>query len=58
MRGRFVSGLTAGMLLGAFAGLMMMPQMDMRTRRRVNKTSNRLVHRAEELLNDIMDYTR
>ncbi|SKA89443.1 YtxH-like protein [Caloramator quimbayensis] len=57
MRGRFVSGLTAGMLLGAAAGLMMMPQMDMRTRRKVSRASNRIIHRAEALLNDLREYS-
>lgn len=56
MRGRFISGLTAGMFIGA-AGLMMMPQMDFRTRRKVSRASNRVLHKAEELLHDLREYT-
>jgi gas vesicle protein len=58
MRGRFITGLAAGAIIGAAAGLLMMPQMDMRTRRRVGRVSKRLVNRAEDMLDDLKDMTK
>lgn len=58
MRGRFITGLAAGALIGAAASMLTMPQMDYSTRRRVNKTSRRFVNRAENLINDLRDYAK
>lgn len=58
MRGRFYGGLTAGMLIGAAASIMMMPQMDYRTRRKVDRTSRKLAHRAGNFINDLRDYSK
>lgn len=58
MRGRFVGGLTAGLLLGAAASMLMMPQMNYRTKRRVNKTSRRIAHGAGDIVHRIMDFAR
>lgn len=54
MRGRFISGLAAGTILGAIAGMMMVPQMDYRNRRRINRVSRRV----EELLNELRQNLR
>lgn len=53
MKGRFVSGLTTGIILGTAAGLMMLPQMDGKTRRKVCRTSKRLTHGMEHLMHDL-----
>jgi gas vesicle protein len=53
MKGRFVSGLTTGIILGAAAGLMVLPQMDGKTRRKVCRTSKRLTHSMENLMHDL-----
>jgi len=58
MKGRFVGGITAGLLLGAAAGMMMMPRMNYRTRRMVNKASKRFTDRAENIIDNVMNYTR
>lgn len=58
MKGKFVSGLTAGLVLGAAASIMMVPQMDHRTRRRIDRTSRRLAHSAGNIISDIMERTR
>ena len=53
MKGRFVSGLTTGIILGAAAGLMVLPQMDSKTRRKVCRTSKKLTHSMENLMHDL-----
>ncbi|TDT61093.1 YtxH domain-containing protein [Fonticella tunisiensis] len=44
MRGGLMTGMAAGMLIGATATIMMMPQLDHRTRRRVNKIGRRMTN--------------
>jgi gas vesicle protein len=51
-------GLTAGILIGAAASMMVMPQMDSKTRRRVDRTSRKIVNSAGDFINDIKDYAR
>ena len=58
MRGRFISGLTTGAMIGAAASLLVMPQMSYGTRRKVSRTSRRIVDRAGDWINDIKDYSR
>lgn len=58
MKGRMISGLTAGILIGAAASMMMLPQMDSKTRRRLNRTSRKLMNSAGNLMHDIRDYSR
>ncbi|KRQ87249.1 hypothetical protein ABG79_01052 [Caloramator mitchellensis] len=54
MRGRFFSGLAAGTILGTIAGMMMMPQMNYRNRRRISRASRRV----EDLLNELRQNMR
>lgn len=58
MKGRFFGGITAGLLIGAAAGMMMMPRMNYRTRRMVNKASRRFADRAEDIIDNIVSYTK
>ena len=58
MNGRFVGLLTAGVIIGAAASIMMIPQMDMRTRRKLSRTSRKLAHSAGNIINDIRDYAK
>lgn len=58
MRGRFFSGLAAGALLGAAAGMMMMPQMNYRTRRRMKRAGKRLGHMTQDLMDNMREYRR
>jgi gas vesicle protein len=57
MRSRFIGGLTAGLLIGAAASLMMVPQMDAKTRRKLDRTSRRLAHGAGNIINDLKDHS-
>lgn len=56
MNGRFVGVLTAGVLIGAAASIMMIPQMDMKTRRKLNRTSRKFAHSAGNIINELRDY--
>ena len=58
MKEHFYGALTVGLIIGAAASIMMIPQMDYRTRRRVDKTSRRLVHRAGSFINDLRDNSK
>lgn len=51
-------GVATGALIGAAATIMMMPQMDHRTRRRVNRAGRRMMHRASDMIGDMRDYMR
>jgi gas vesicle protein len=57
LRSRFIGGLTAGLLIGAAASIMMVPQMDPRTRRRLDRTSRRWAHNAGNIINDLRDHS-
>lgn len=54
VRGRFLRNMAAGAIIGVAAG-MMMPQMNNRTRRRINKTGRRMANMAGDFINDIRD---
>lgn len=58
LNGRFVGVLTAGVLIGAAASVMMIPQMDVRTRRKLNRTSRKFAHSAGNIINDLREYTK
>lgn len=58
MRSRFIGGLTAGLLIGAAASMMMVPQMDSRTRRKIDRTSRKFANSAGNIINDLRDYSR
>lgn len=58
MKVGMVKGMTAGALIGMAATIMMMPQMDMRTRRRINRTGKRMMHRATDMFDGIRDYMK
>lgn len=53
-----VKGITAGALIGMAATIMMMPQMDHRTRRRINRTGRKMMHRASDMFGDLREYMR
>lgn len=54
MRAKFIKGMTAGMLLGATAGMMMMPQVDRSTKRKMKKSARMIRNTAD----DMYDYVR
>jgi len=49
MRGKFVSG----MLLGAAAGMLLMPEIDRGTKRKIKKTAKVMRSAAEDAFDDV-----
>jgi gas vesicle protein len=58
MRSRFISGVAAGMFMGAAASMLIMPQMDHKTRRRMDRTCRRITDGAGCFINELKSYTR
>lgn len=58
MRGRFIRGVAAGALIGAAAGMLLIPQMDRRTRRKIEKAGRRAVNFTSDLFDGIRDMGR
>ena len=51
MRGKFITGA----LLGAAVGMMMLPEMDRGTRRKIRRTAKMFRHAAGDMFEDIRD---
>lgn len=49
MRGRFITGITAGTLIGVAAGMIMSPQVDRSTRRRIRRSGRYMRDMAEDV---------
>lgn len=58
MRGRFVSGITTGVILGAAASMMRMPQMDRNTKRRIRKSGRYVKDFAEDAMDGMRNMMR
>jgi gas vesicle protein len=58
MKGRFLTGIAAGALIGAAAGMMMVPQMNHKNKRRTARASNRVVHDAMNIIGGLKDLVR
>lgn len=58
LRGRFLRGMAAGALLGAAAGMILMPGMDRRTRKRITRAGKRVTGLANDFWDDIKDYRK
>lgn len=58
LRGKFVKGLTAGALIGAAAGMLLVPGMDKKTRKRMIRTGKKVSGFASDLWDDIMHFKK
>ena len=56
MRGRFISTITTGAIIGVVAGAMLIPNMDRSTKRRVRKTGKMVKNMAEDMYDSVKDY--
>ena len=56
MRGRFISTITTGAIIGVVAGAMLVPNMDRSTKRRVRKTGKMVKNMAEDMYDSMKDY--
>jgi gas vesicle protein len=55
MRGKLISTITAGAIIG-IAGAMLMPNMDRSTKRRVKRTGKMVKNMAEGMYDNVKDY--
>lgn len=58
MKGRLMTGIAAGAIMGAAASMLMMPQMSYKNRRRAARMSKRLVHNTGSIMNGIRGYIK
>ena len=58
MKGRLITGIAAGALMGAAASMLMMPQMSNKNRRRATRISRRLVHDTGNIMNGIRGFIK
>lgn len=56
MHSKFVSTITTGAIIGVVAGVMLMPNMDRGTKRRVRKTGKMVKNMAEDMYDSVKDY--
>ncbi|NEZ47207.1 YtxH domain-containing protein [Clostridium niameyense] len=49
MRSRFLSGVTAGAIIGATASMLIAPKLDRGTRRKVRRTGRNMMHAAGDM---------
>ncbi|QGU95817.1 YtxH domain-containing protein [Clostridium bovifaecis] len=52
----FVKGLTTGAVIGATAGMMMVPGMDRKTRKRLMRGRKTAMHKAENMMDMMMNW--
>lgn len=53
---RFLKGLTAGVIIGASAGMTMSPQIDRKTRKKIIRNKRNMMHKAENIMGNVMDW--
>lgn len=53
---RFIKGLTTGAIIGATAGLMMLPDMDRKTRKRLMRGRKTVMNKAEDVMDSVMHW--
>ena len=58
MERKLVKGIAAGAIIGAAAGMLLMPGMDRKTRKRLAKAGRRISGFAGDLWDGIKDFTR
>lgn len=58
LKGRFLRGMAAGALVGAAAGIFLSPQMDRRTRRRIQRTGRKMMDFTNDIFGDIRDFRK
>lgn len=53
--GKFIKGVTTGVVIGTIGGMLLLPEMDRNTRRRINKSKKFIKNSAEGLYSGIKD---
>lgn len=58
MRGKFLSTITTGAIIGAAAGMMFMPEMDRGTKRRIRKSATSVRNVAGNVFDGMKDWMK
>ncbi|MDP4143756.1 MAG: YtxH domain-containing protein [Bacillota bacterium] len=58
MRNNFIKGMAAGAIIGATAGMMIMPRRDKNSKRRVRMSAGTFRSTAEDLYDNIIDWIK
>jgi gas vesicle protein len=58
MRGKFLTGITTGAIIGAAAGMMFMPEMDRGTKRRIRKSAYSVRNIAGDVFDNMKGWMR
>lgn len=58
MRGRFIKGIMAGSLMGTAIGLMVIPSMDGKARRRMRRRTRTVINAAEDAYGTIVNWMK
>lgn len=58
MQERFFKGLAAGAIIGAVAGMTLMPNMDRRAQRKLKKSYRTMKDSAEDVYNNIVGWVK
>ena len=58
MRMSFIKGITAGALIGATAGMIIAPQLDRSTKRRIRKSGRMMANAAEDMYGTVKGWMK
>lgn len=58
MRGKFIKGMTAGALVGAAAGVMLMPELSRNTKKRIQRSKRMIGNAAGDVYDNLMDWMK
>lgn len=56
--GRYIRGVVTGAVIGTAVGMMLLPELDRKTHKRVKKMGKKLAHVAEDRYDNVMDWVR
>ena len=56
MRGKFLKGITTGIMIGAAASMMMMPELDRNTRKKIRNSKKMFSNMAENMYDNVRSW--
>lgn len=58
MNNRFITGITTGAIIGAAVGMMVMPELDRNTKRKIRRTGKIAKHMAGDMYSNMMHWMK
>lgn len=58
MRAKFIKGMTTGAIIGAAAGMMLIPNMDRGTRRKIKRSTRTMRNTAENMYDSMRNFMK